>query len=222
MQACIISKSAGRPFSQTPPIRQICRRVSDLVSGNPLTCESAGGLWHPEASALNLIRSNIDKHPERLKAVLTGEAFASEFFLDLPNKDEESVTREFAGRNGEDALKTAPKVGCLPLCFLPAFSLPARLFVLPAFSFVFVLPAFSFPVGLLIPCRSPHPLLGCLPAFLSSHSPLVASICTSTLYSAFVPPRLPLPPAITGATVCAAARACSPGDRRGYRAWSLD
>jgi ribosomal protein S8 len=58
-----------------------------------------------------LIRRSIDKHPERLKKVLTAEGFAAEFFGKLPKKtDEKTLVKLFAEKNGEDALKTAPKV----------------------------------------------------------------------------------------------------------------
>jgi hypothetical protein len=59
---------------------------------------------------LGLIRHSIDKHPERLKKVVTAEGFATEFLGGLSKKDEETLVKLFAAKNGEDALKTAPKV----------------------------------------------------------------------------------------------------------------
>jgi len=80
-----------------------------VVGGLTFVSESGGGLWHPESHALNLIRQSIDKHPNRLKSVLTGDDFAAEFFSNPQRKDERSIIQSFVEKNGEDALKTAPK-----------------------------------------------------------------------------------------------------------------
>lgn len=80
-----------------------------MVGGLTFVSESGGGLWHPESHALNLIRQSIDKHPNRLKSVLTGDDFAAEFFSNPQRKDERSIIQSFVEKNGEDALKTAPK-----------------------------------------------------------------------------------------------------------------
>ncbi|KAI5846204.1 hypothetical protein BZA05DRAFT_476299 [Tricharina praecox] len=69
---------------------------------------AAGGLWHPEAQALGLIRRSIDKHPERLKRVLTGEGFATEFF-GKSKRNEKNMVKSFVAANAAYALKTAPK-----------------------------------------------------------------------------------------------------------------
>jgi len=69
---------------------------------------AGGGLWHPESQALGAIRRDIDKHPDRLKGVLTNEGFVEEFFGG--NVEEKGkIVGMFAEHNGEDALKTAPK-----------------------------------------------------------------------------------------------------------------
>ncbi|KAF8540053.1 hypothetical protein BDD12DRAFT_51441 [Trichophaea hybrida] len=80
---------------------------------------AGGGLWHPESHALNLIRQSIDKHPNSLKSVLTGNGFAAEFFSYPQRKDERSIVQSFAKKNGEDALKTAPKITYLNSCVMP-------------------------------------------------------------------------------------------------------
>ena len=67
-----------------------------------------------------LIRRDIDKHPERLKGVLTGDMFAAEFFGNLPKKDEKNIVKSFADKNKDDALKTAPKVLTPPRALLCA------------------------------------------------------------------------------------------------------
>jgi hypothetical protein len=71
-----------------------------------------GGLWHPESQALGAIRRDIDNHPDRLKGVLTNEGFVEEFFGGNAGskKEEGKIVGMFAEHNGEDALKTAPKV----------------------------------------------------------------------------------------------------------------
>lgn len=70
---------------------------------------AGGGLWHPEAQALAMIRRSIDQHPERLKQVVTAEEFATKFYGKLPRKDEKTLVQAFVAKNSEDALKTAPK-----------------------------------------------------------------------------------------------------------------
>ncbi|KAF3917980.1 hypothetical protein ABW21_db0201222 [Orbilia brochopaga] len=78
-----------------------------------------GGLWHPEATHVSLMRRDIDKNPRRLKDILVAKDFYANF-LDSGSasggrkpatgkKVEELALKSFVGRNSEDALKTAPK-----------------------------------------------------------------------------------------------------------------
>ncbi|KAK6350357.1 hypothetical protein TWF696_006589 [Orbilia brochopaga] len=77
-----------------------------------------GGLWHPEATHVSLMRRAIDKNPRRLKDILVAKDFYANF-LDAGSasgrkpatgkKREELALKSFVGRNSEDALKTAPK-----------------------------------------------------------------------------------------------------------------
>ena len=69
----------------------------------------AGGLWQPEAAALAKIRREIDRRPERLKAVLAQQAFRNQF-LDKVSNDEKKAVAKFVAHNQESALKTKPKV----------------------------------------------------------------------------------------------------------------
>ncbi|KAK6333586.1 hypothetical protein TWF718_011392 [Orbilia javanica] len=75
-----------------------------------------GGLWHPEATHLSLMRREIDRNPRGLKDILVSRDFFTNF-LDatgsrgrLPAKAvENQAIKSFLERNSEDALKTAPK-----------------------------------------------------------------------------------------------------------------
>ncbi|KAI5778722.1 hypothetical protein EDC01DRAFT_331547 [Geopyxis carbonaria] len=83
--------------------------ASYFLSIEPGKSFAGGGIWHAEAKALALIRRDIDKNPKRLKAVLTGENFAGEFFGSVKKLDEKGAVKAFTAKNSEDALKTAPK-----------------------------------------------------------------------------------------------------------------
>ncbi|KAJ6262109.1 hypothetical protein Dda_2914 [Drechslerella dactyloides] len=78
-----------------------------------------GGLWHPEATHVSLMRRAIDKNPRGLKDILVSKDFYANF-LDAGSaggrkpvtgkkKIEELALKSFVERNSEDALKTAPK-----------------------------------------------------------------------------------------------------------------
>jgi uncharacterized protein (TIGR02453 family) len=68
-----------------------------------------GGLWMPEAQQLALLRRDIDRKPERIKAVLTN-AELRKHLLGGVSKDEKKAIKAFAQQNQENALKTHPKV----------------------------------------------------------------------------------------------------------------
>jgi uncharacterized protein (TIGR02453 family) len=68
-----------------------------------------GGLWMPEAQQLALLRRDIDRKPERIKAVLTN-AEVRKHLLGGVAKDEKKAVKAFAQQNQENALKTHPKV----------------------------------------------------------------------------------------------------------------
>ncbi|KAK5115119.1 hypothetical protein LTR62_001816 [Meristemomyces frigidus] len=67
-----------------------------------------GGLWHPDAAPTAAMRRSIDRHPERLKRVLT-EPGLRKAFLKGVGKDEKKVMKAFVASNAENALKTKPK-----------------------------------------------------------------------------------------------------------------
>lgn len=67
------------------------------------------GLWHPDAAPLALLRQDIDRHPERIRSVLTGAGLRKHIFGGIA-KDEKKAIKAFANRNAENALKTKPKV----------------------------------------------------------------------------------------------------------------
>lgn len=71
------------------------------------------GLWMPEAAPLALLRSDIDRNPHRIKRVLTEPGIRKEFLGGAPN-DEKKAVKVFVGHNGENALKTKPKVSRYP------------------------------------------------------------------------------------------------------------
>ncbi|KAF3078164.1 hypothetical protein TWF569_003342 [Orbilia oligospora] len=75
-----------------------------------------GGLWHPEATHLSLMRREIDRNPRGLKDILVSRDFFANF-LDTggtrgrmsPKAIENQAVNNFLERNSEGALKTAPK-----------------------------------------------------------------------------------------------------------------
>lgn len=67
------------------------------------------GVWHPEAPPLALMRKDLDKKSHRLKRVLMGREMRKEF-LGGVKEEEVKVVKAFVGLNGENALKTKPKV----------------------------------------------------------------------------------------------------------------
>ena len=69
----------------------------------------------PDGNQLARLRRNIDRRPQRLKAVLTNEDLRREF-LEGIDDDEAKVTEAFAHQNQENALRTKPKVGLFMSC----------------------------------------------------------------------------------------------------------
>ena len=69
-----------------------------------------GGVWHPEAPSLALLRKDVDRKSHRLKSVLMGEHMRREFLGKCKEKDERGAVKAFVGMNKENALKTKPKV----------------------------------------------------------------------------------------------------------------
>ncbi|MCJ1335795.1 hypothetical protein MMC09_001069 [Bachmanniomyces sp. S44760] len=67
-----------------------------------------GGLWHPEAAPLALLRRNIDRNAAKIKKVLIHARIRKEFFNGIP-ADEKKATKAFIGQNSENMLKTKPK-----------------------------------------------------------------------------------------------------------------
>jgi hypothetical protein len=63
----------------------------------------------PEAAPLALLRTNIDRSPHRIKRVLTDPGIRKEMLGGVPN-DEKKAIKAFVSQNGENALKTKPKV----------------------------------------------------------------------------------------------------------------
>ncbi|KAI9845616.1 MAG: hypothetical protein M1838_001676 [Thelocarpon superellum] len=74
----------------------------------PGKCYFGGGLWHPEAAPLALLRRSVDRRSERLKQVLQDASMRKEF-LGGVSKDEKKVVQAFLGHNQENILKTKPK-----------------------------------------------------------------------------------------------------------------
>lgn len=75
-----------------------------------------GGLWCPEAQYLALLRKDVDRHSERVKAVLADTGIRKEF-LGGANNDSKAL-KAFLGHNSDNALKRHPKV------FLSSNSIP--------------------------------------------------------------------------------------------------
>ena len=68
-----------------------------------------GGLWHPDAAPLALLRRDVDRKSHKLKQVLLDERIRKEFLSGAKAKEGDCVAR-FAALNKENALKTKPKV----------------------------------------------------------------------------------------------------------------
>lgn len=69
----------------------------------------AGGLWMPEANAVALLRRDIDRRPQRIKAVLKNAGIRKEFLEGVAN-DDAKVVKKFVAQSSQSALKTKPKV----------------------------------------------------------------------------------------------------------------
>ncbi|KAK6511970.1 hypothetical protein TWF481_000868 [Arthrobotrys musiformis] len=75
-----------------------------------------GGLWHPEATHVSLMRSEIDRNPRGLKDILVSRDFFANFLDPQTSRGrvssktiENQALKGFLERNSEGALKTAPK-----------------------------------------------------------------------------------------------------------------
>ncbi|TID19354.1 hypothetical protein E6O75_ATG06692 [Venturia nashicola] len=68
----------------------------------------AGGLWMPEANAVALLRRDIDRRPQRIKAVLKSAGIRKEFLEGVPDNDAK-VVEKFVAQSSQGALKTKPK-----------------------------------------------------------------------------------------------------------------
>jgi uncharacterized protein (DUF2461 family) len=75
--------------------------MADTVKG--------AGLWMPEAQPLALLRRNIDRKPEKIRAVLT-EPKMRKLILGGVGNDEKKAIDAFTRQNQDNALKTKPKV----------------------------------------------------------------------------------------------------------------
>ncbi|KAK7549280.1 hypothetical protein IWX49DRAFT_567507 [Phyllosticta citricarpa] len=66
-----------------------------------------GGIWNPDKTALERLRRDIDRHPERLKGVLMDRR-VRKGILDVDSEDEDRVVRAFVKANKENALVRCP------------------------------------------------------------------------------------------------------------------
>ena len=66
----------------------------------------------PEAAPLALVRTDIDRRPHRIKRVLMEPGIRKEVLGGISN-DEQKAVKAFVAQNGENALKTKPKVGTI-------------------------------------------------------------------------------------------------------------
>lgn len=63
----------------------------------------------PEAAPLALLRTDIDRNPHRMKSVLMEPQIRKEILGGISD-DEKKAVKAFVSQNGENALKTKPKV----------------------------------------------------------------------------------------------------------------
>ncbi|KAI0888145.1 uncharacterized protein GGS22DRAFT_93754 [Annulohypoxylon maeteangense] len=78
------------------------------VHAEPGRCIIGGGIWHPDAEALALLRASVDERPHRIRRVLMNPTFRKTF-LPEAKANEKSVLAAFAAKNQENALKKKPK-----------------------------------------------------------------------------------------------------------------
>ncbi|KAE9979789.1 hypothetical protein BLS_009471 [Venturia inaequalis] len=81
--------------------------VKDIIKPNGGSCV-AGGLWMPEANAIALLRRDIDRRPQRIKAALKNAGIRREFLEGVPDNDAK-VVKKFVAQSSQSALKTKPK-----------------------------------------------------------------------------------------------------------------
>ncbi|KAI2463861.1 hypothetical protein F4781DRAFT_414981 [Annulohypoxylon bovei var. microspora] len=78
------------------------------VHAEPGRCMIGGGIWHPDADSLALLRASVDNRPHRIRRVLMNPAFRKTFLPGV-KANEKAVLAAFAAKNQENALKTKPK-----------------------------------------------------------------------------------------------------------------
>lgn len=71
----------------------------------------------PEANAIALLRRDIDRRPQRIKAVLKNAGIRKEFLEAVPDNDAK-VVKKFVAQSSQGALKTKPKVSLFFLSWL--------------------------------------------------------------------------------------------------------
>jgi uncharacterized protein (DUF2461 family) len=84
-----------------------------------LTFDKGGGFWQPDAATLAKLRRDIDRKPQKIKAVLTDPGIRKTFLGGVQN-DEKKAVKTFTNltTNQSNALKRNPKVSDL-IPFLP-------------------------------------------------------------------------------------------------------
>ena len=68
-----------------------------------------GGIWHPDAPPLALLRQDVNRKSHKLKKTLLDAGIRKEFLKGIPN-DEKKAVKAFIAQNSENMLKTKPKV----------------------------------------------------------------------------------------------------------------
>ena len=68
-----------------------------------------GGIWHPDAQPLALLRRDVDRKPHKIKKILMDPGIRKACFKGCPS-DEKKAIKAFVEANKENALKTKPKV----------------------------------------------------------------------------------------------------------------
>lgn len=95
------------------------------VHCEPAGCFVGGGLWHPDAPNVHLLRASIDERSRRWRRLLAGtgsggdggggggddgaDAFRREFLPTVKRGDETAAIKAYAKLNTDGALKTKPK-----------------------------------------------------------------------------------------------------------------
>ncbi|QDS70534.1 hypothetical protein FKW77_010339 [Venturia effusa] len=109
--SCVNQKRVAQSLAKDCFSKGYCGSMNDgpgcIVAHQWLSAQP-GGRWTPEASAVALLRRDIDRSPQRIKAVLKKAEIRKEFLDGVADIDAK-VVKKFVAQSSQSALKTKPK-----------------------------------------------------------------------------------------------------------------